>query len=208
MKETVERAVRVRIRSVQYDYREFLSARIARLEERVEAAVRAAEETGEDPEAVSEELYNESACGDAGMPYEMVTEGRIRTRGGLCELSYMERDEDGNEDTRSTLVFSNKRPNVITLTRSGLMRMTLSFEEGRHHIGSYTLGAMQRLISDKPSVVIASYARTVDNRILEEGVLNLDYLIEVRGMDTQRTVFTLLIDELPLVPTGFSGGEA
>ena len=199
-KETLDRAVRIRIRSVQYDYRESLSDRIARLEQKREEAADDSEE--------SSELYDEKACGDAGMPYEMVTEGRLRMRGNLCELSYMERDEDGLEDTRSTLVFSRSRPSVLTLTRSGVTRMTLSFEEGRHHIGSYSLGAMQRLLSDRPSLMVASYARRVENRILDGGTLTLDYIIEVRGMDTQRTVFSLSVDELPLVPSGFSGGDA
>lgn len=202
-KETVDRAVRIRIRSVQYDYRGSLSERIARLEARREEALKD-EQSEEEP---SEELFDESECGDAGMPYEMVTEGRLRTRGGLCELSYMERDEDGMEDTRSTLVFSKSRPAVVTLTRSGLMKMTLSFEEGRHHIGSYSFGAIQKLLSDKPTVMIASYARRVENTILEDGRLSLDYIVEVRGMDTQRTVFSLSVDDLPTVPSGFSGGD-
>lgn len=200
-KETVDRAVRIRIRSVQYDYRDSLLGGIARLQRR-------AEELPEGDADDGEALFDEKACGDAGMPYEMVTEGRLRTRGNLCELSYMERDEDGMEDTRSTLVFSKNRPNVLTLTRSGVMRMTLSFEEGRHHIGNYSFGAIQRLLSDQPTVMIASYARRVSNRILSEGTLELDYIVEVRGMDTQRTVFSLSCDELPLVPSGLSGGEA
>ena len=173
-KSLVEREVRIHIRSVQYDYRGSLSERIAQMEEK---AVRMAELQGPVEEAPQEELYEESNCGDAGEPFEMVTEGKLRMRGGLCELSYMENAE-GMEDTRTTLVFSQSRPWILTLTRAGLMRMTLSFEEGRHHLGTYSFGALQRLISDQSSVMIASYARKVQNRILEVGTLVLDYIIE------------------------------
>jgi uncharacterized beta-barrel protein YwiB (DUF1934 family) len=128
-------------------------------------------------------------------------------------LSYfrMENDENGMGETRTTLVFSKSRPWILTLTRSGVVRMTLSFEAGRHHIGTYHFGAMQRMISDRPNVMIASYARRVENRILEDGTLDLDYIVEVRGMDTQRTVFSLSIGELSLTPKGllepFDGGN-
>ena len=107
------------------------------------------------------------------------------------------------DETRTTLVFSKNRPWILTLTRSGVVRMTLSFEAGRHHIGSYHFGAMHHMLSDRPNVMIASYARRVENRILEDGTLDLDYIIEVRGMDTQRTVFSLSVSDLPLVPEGF-----
>ena len=91
---------------------------------------------------------------------------------------------------------------------TGTFTMT-AFEEGRHHLGNYSFGAMQRLFSDQPTVMIASYTRKVCNRILETaGTLDLDYIIEVRGMDTQRTVFSLSIDPLALVPNGFEGDAA
>jgi len=202
---TLDRAVRIRIRSVQYDYKESLSERIAQLEGKIQKALEnAANEGLEMAEEVKEDLYNEEACGDAGDPYEIVADGRMRIRGNLCELSYMECDENGMEDTKTTLVFSKKAPGELTLTRSGVVRMTLSFEEGRHHIGYYTLGAMQRLISDQPSVMISSYTRKVRNSILDNGTLELDYIIEIRGMDTQRTVFSLEVSDLSLVPNGFS----
>ncbi|MBO5270946.1 MAG: DUF1934 domain-containing protein [Clostridia bacterium] len=204
--ETVDRAVRVHIRSVQYDYRESLSERIAAMEEQAARMTEAGEEA---PEGGDEGLYDEKRCGDAGEPFEMVTEGRLRMRGNLCELSYMESADAGMEDTRTTLVFSKNRPWVVTITRSGLMRMTLSFEEGRHHLGNYSFGAMQRLFSDQPTVMIASYTRKVCNRILETaGTLDLDYIIEVRGMDTQRTVFSLSVVPLALVPSGFEEDTA
>lgn len=205
---TEERDVRVHVRSIQYDYRESLSARIAKMRERAEEILESLTEEGAslDTDDAGEALYDEALCGDAGEPFEMMTEGRLRIRGGLCELSYMEDGAEGMEDTKTTLVFSKNRPNVLTLTRTGMMRMTLSFEEGRHHIGDYHIGALQALFSDeKRGLSIASYARRVRNELLTHGTLELDYIIEVRGMDTQRTVLSLSISDLPLVPNGFSG---
>lgn len=211
---TEERDVRVHVRSVQYDYRDSLSERIQRMRKEAEALLEtlgeALEEGGVpcDGDAY-EALYDDAMCGDAGEPFEMVTEGRLRVRGNLCELSYMETGAEGLEDTKTTLVFSKNRPSILTLTRSGMMRMTLSFEEGRHHIGDYHIGALQALFADnKRGLSIASYARRVRNELLTSGTLDLDYIIEVRGMDTQRTVFSLSISDLPLVPSGFSGGTS
>lgn len=196
-KETMERAVRVRVHSVQYDYRESLSERIAQI---ADAAEKLSDENAEETE---EALFDESCCGESGEPFEMVTEGRLRIRGNLCELSYMEDRAEGMDDVRSTLVFSKARPNILTLTRSGMMQMTLSFEEGRHHIGSYHIGALQAFFSeDQKGLPIASYARKVQNNLLGDGTLELDYIIEVRGMDTQRTVFSISLSDLPLAPVG------
>lgn len=192
-KETVDRPLKIRLRSLQYDYRGSLAERIARL---------SSDGDGTAPEP----LYDERQCGEAGPPYELVTEGRMRIRGNLCELSYLEETAAGLDGARSTLVFSKNRPNVLTLTRSGAMRMTLSFEEGRHHIGTYNFGVLQYMLSDKPNVMIASYARKVDNRLLDEGTLELDYVIEVRGLDTQRVRLSLSIGDLALVPKGFGEG--
>lgn len=205
LKETLDRAVRIHIRSVQYDYKESLSDRIAQLEGKIRKSLEDAQAEGlSEAEEIHEDLYNEESCGDAGDPYEIVTDGRLRMRGSLCELSYLERDEDGMENTKTTLVFSKKTPNELTLTRSGVMRMTLSFEEGRHHIGHYSFGAVQSLLSDRPTVMISSYTRKLRNRITEDGTLSLDYIIEVRGMDTQRTVFSLSVSDISLAPKGLS----
>lgn len=206
--DTLDRAVRVRIQSTQYDYRDSLSDKIAKLEERISqmSCDDPAENGGENPET---DLYDASLCGDASTTYSLVTEGRLRSRGNLCELSYLESDgEDGLDGTRTTLVFSRIRPWIMTLTRSGALRMTLSFEEGRHHIGSYRLGALQALVSDQPALPIASYTRKIRNSILTDGSLELDYIIEVRGMDTQRTVFRLSVSDLLQVPAGIEHGDA
>lgn len=209
-RETVTCDVRVHIRSLQYDYRESLSDRIDKMRETAEKLLEALQEDGADAPTETdarEDLYDDALCGDAGEPLEIVTEGRLRVKGSLCELSYMEPDTEGLGETRSTLVFSKNRPNIITLTRTGVMKMTLSFETGRHHIGNYHIGALQALFSGgKSGLSIASYARRVENRLLSGGTLELDYIVEVRGMDTQRTVFSLSISDLPRVPNGFSGG--
>ncbi len=204
-KETTVRDVRVSVHSVQYDYRESLSDRIREMRRRAEELLDSLTDGGDAEDGADEDLYDDSACGEAGEPFTMVTEGRLRTKGDLCELSYLESDAEGLENTKTTLVFSRKRPNIVTLTRTGMMKMTLSFETGRHHIGSYHIGALQALFSDKrEGLPIASYAREVKNDLFTDGELLLDYIIEVRGMDTQRTVFRLSLSDLPLAPTGFS----
>ena len=66
-KETIDRAVRIRIRSVQYDYRESLSERISEMERRLKEALLSESEENMQEDA-EEALYDEGACGDAGEP--------------------------------------------------------------------------------------------------------------------------------------------
>ena len=200
-----EIGVKVHIRSVQYDYNDSLSAKINEMRKQAEdflQRVEKGEADAHDPTvSLTEDLYDDRKCGGAGEPFVMVTEGRLRTRGSLYEISYEECIETGLDGSLTTLVFSLKRPEVVSLTRTGVAKMTLSFEAGRHHIGSYHFGALQALLSSDGALPIASYARKVDNRIAEDGRLHLDYIVEVRGMDTQRTVFDLSLSALSEVPT-------
>ena len=221
-KETVVRDVRVRVFSKQYDCRESLSARLMQAERGADAPSAESidprvgfsgddmlDEAGDgevdalDVERLIEELYEASESGDPGEPYAVITDGRLRTRGDLCELSYEEAGgEEGIENTRTTLVFSKRHPDVITLTRSGMLKMTLSFEAGRYHVGTYKIGALAALFSNgREGLTLSSYARRVENRLLDDGTLLLDYVIEVRGMDTQRVVFELSISDAVLRPT-------
>jgi len=43
---------------------------------------------------------------------------------------------------------------------------------------------------------ICVYAREVDNRLLQDGILELDYIIELRGAQAERTKFTMEIRTL------------
>ena len=203
-----EIGVKVHIRSLQYDYNDSLSAKINEMRRQAEdflQRVEKGEADAHDPTvSLTEDLYDDKKCGGAGEPFIMVTEGRLRTRGSLYEISYEECIETGLDGSLTTLVFSLKRPEVVSLTRTGVAKMTLSFEEGRHHIGGYHFGALQALLSSDSALPIASYARKVENRIAEKGTLHLDYIVEVRGMDTQRTVFDLSLSALAEAPTGSS----
>ena len=204
-----EIGIKVHIHSVQYDYNDSLSERINEMRQQAEdflQRVEKGEADAHDPTvSLSEDLYDDKKCGGAGEPFMMVTEGRLRTRGSLYEISYEESVETGLDGSLTTLVFSAKRPGVVSLTRTGMAKMTLSFEEGRHHIGSYHLGALQALMTSDKALQIASFARKVENRIAEDGHLLLDYIVEVRGMDTQRTVFELSISALDDKPKGLKG---
>lgn len=203
-----DRAVRLRIRSVQYDYRASLSEKIEEMRKKAEEALAVMEKSGvmpEEPCSEDEMLYDEKLCGDAGEPFQMVTEGRFRMRGNLCEISYEESELTGMNGTRTSLVFSKNRPEVVTLTRTDEAKMTLSFEQGRHHVGDYKMPMLQMILGIEGPMPIASFARKVENRIFENGTLMLDYIIEVRGLDTQRTIFSLVMEELPPVPPALNG---
>lgn len=90
--------------------------------------------------------------------FQMVTEGRLRMRGNLCEISYQE-GEDVYGDAVTNLTFSKRHPETVILSRSGEASLSISFEAGRHHIGSYRLPFLQQEDPDLPHLNLTSYAQ-------------------------------------------------
>ena len=60
-------------------------------------------------------------------------------------------------------------PGLVSMTKEGALRTYLSFEAGRTHICTY----------DTPFMPFKIYveSRSVDNRILDDGTLHLNYVL-------------------------------
>ena len=106
-------------------------------------------------------------------PTELLLEGELVTDGHRTELIYEEDEFSGMAGTLTTIGFDRTQPEVITLMRSGIVRTALVFEKNRRHMCLYNTP-----FSD---FEICVHALRVENRICENGTLELDYLIEIHG---------------------------
>lgn len=121
---------------------------------------------------------------------EYSTDGIIKENEKNIELRYEECADMGMENTVTTLIFPKDSPNEMHMVRTGENSAGLIFSDKvKRQPCSYNIGGMP--------FDFCIYTRSIDNGItLDGGVMKLDYVIEMRGVKTQRTRFTVKVDEL------------
>ncbi len=111
-------------------------------------------------------------------PSEMLVEGRLVTTPSRVELIYEEGELSGMEGSVTSIGFDRTSSGLISMMRTGLVSTAMVFEEGKRHLCLY-----QTPFSD---FEICVRALRVENRLLQEGRIELDYLIEVHGAQAER----------------------
>ena len=134
---------------------------------------------GEISELLGEDNVNE---------IELCTEATVsmNKKGGV-EIAYMENEDDETLKTRSRIIFNTRDTGLIAMTKEGAMKAILSFEEGKTHICTY----------DTPFMPIKVYVESirVDNRILEDGHLKLNYIVNLNDTPPQHFLVEVKIKE-------------
>ncbi len=131
------------------------------------------------PEADEEEEEEEDGiftfCTTAGMKCEC----------GVITISYEE-----SPSCNAEIIFDTGKPEMVTIHRSGGIMNTLVLEKGKRHISVYKTPIMP--------FEAAAYAKKVDTALTYEdgGEIHLDYLIELRGTDLQRTEMTIRAEKM------------
>lgn len=155
--------------------------KINMLVSRRELAASLFERDGEDDGELVEEEVGEADIASMlskmfdGMPEpdEMMMEGRLVTNDTRVELIYEESELTGMEGSVTAIGFHRNNPALVSMLRSGPVRSALTFEEGKRHYCLYNTP-----FSD---FEVCVRAVSVHNRLLEEGEIYLDYLIEIHG---------------------------
>ena len=98
-------------------------------------------------------------------------------------VSYEETEATGMEGSATSVSFLKKDPSIVTMTRDGVVSATLVFEEGKRHHCIYKTPFM-------PFEVCVCTKKVV-NRLQEDGSLELDYIVEIRGAKAERTKFKM-----------------
>ena len=133
---------------------------------------------------VPEELPGE----EQGETLEMITEGLVRVRGGRVEVVYDEGELSGMEGSTTVVSYAKDEPRTVSMIRSGAVSTALVFERGVRHLCTYETPYMP--------FQIGVLALCVDNRLESEGVIVLDYLIEIRGAQAERCKMTLKVQKI------------
>lgn len=120
-----------------------------------------------------------------GEPTELLIEGRLVTGRDRVELVWEESELSGMAGSVTTLGFDRSNPGLISMMRAGTVSTAMVFEAHKRHVSVY----------DTPfsSFQISVYTRDVENALLSEGMIYLDYLIEVHGAAAEHCVMTISV---------------
>lgn len=132
-------------------------------------------EEGTQPKMPTEESDTYTFCTTAGM----------KTECGVVTITYEE-----NTGCMSEIIFDTGKPEMVTIHRTGGIMNTLVLEKGKRHISVYNTPIMP--------FETAVLAKKVDVNMTYEdgGDIALDYLVELRGMDLQRTEMKIHVERM------------
>ena len=159
-----EKEIRIKIKSVRYE---------------VEASLF----SGDDSEELITVKAQDADCTPETI--EINTLGLLRERDGCVEVFYEESEASGMEGSSSTVSFMRNSPEIVSMTRSGMVSTLLTFEAGKRY----------RCVYKTPYMPFEICVRTlkVENLLLTLGSLSIDYVIEIRGARAERTKFSMQI---------------
>lgn len=113
--------------------------------------------------------------------------GELDFVGDTYTLSY-EEETEGMGGVYTEVKFNSNKPEQVSISRTGAIDAFFYFEKGKRHVCVYNTGIMP--------FEICIYAKDVDNRLLTDGVLEIIYLIEIKGACAQKTVMKMEIEKL------------
>ncbi len=141
---------------------------------------------GENVEADMAQIMDEESRSEI----ELCTEATIALNSDGCvEISYLENEDDEQLKTRAKIIFSKDNPSLVIMSKEGAMSAFLSFEEGKTHICTY----------ETPFMPIKVYvnASLVENKLLEDGTLRLNYILNLNDCAPQHFSVEVKIKEEP-----------
>ena len=131
---------------------------------------------------------------DAPEHSEMSVEGRYHDDGTRVAISYDESELSGMEGSRTTISFQKAEPGVVTMLRTGSVKTALLFEQGRRHECVYQ--------TPLAPFDVCVQTNAVKNAIETMGTLDLDYIVELKGAQAERTKMRILISAVYNKPLG------
>ena len=141
----------------------------------------------EDDEVDPDEEDNSAPEG----PIEMFSEGELYITDDRVIIAYDESELTGMEGSHTQVRFEKNMPELVTMMRDGSVNTILVFEQGKRHICTYQTPYMP--------FEICVFTKSVKNALLENGVIELDYIVEIRGAQAERTQFKIeVFEDAPL----------
>ena len=112
---------------------------------------------------------------------EINTLGVLRCEGGRVEVSYEESEATGMVGSTTALSYLESDEGIVTMIREGAVSTALVFEEGKRHHCLYKTPFMP--------FQVCVHTLKVDNKMSTEKYIDLDYIVEIRGAQAERTKF-------------------
>ncbi len=142
-------------------------------------------------EALIDECFSEMENSENTGRYIFTTEAAMEVTPGSIVITYDEAPGSDLGQTRSIIRMDRTNPHSLSIERSGSLMNTLICEKGRRHTSVYSSPLIPAPLE------ACTYTRRCDIDLDEEGgVIFLDYIIEIRGADVQRT--TIRMNVVPL----------
>lgn len=146
-------------------------------------------ESGELSRALTEPVYDVENGETEPQQSEMFCVGRLRLTDEEFSLTYEETELTGMEGTESQLSFRFDQRGLLTMLRTGSVTTALVFEKNKRHMCIYQTPYMP--------FEVCVHTLHVDNRLALNsaigGTLDLDYVVEIRGAQAERTKFNMQI---------------
>lgn len=114
---------------------------------------------------------------------EINTVGRLSEEKGRIEISYEETEVTGMEGSTTAITYMREQEGLVTMLREGAVSTALVFEEGKRHHCVYNTPFMP--------FQVCVHTMRVDNRLDTDKLLELDYIVEIRGAQAERTKFRM-----------------
>ena len=109
--------------------------------------------------------------------------GHKNEKDGRIEIVYSEDSSTGLEGSETSVSYAAADRGVVTMIREGAVSTALVFEAGKRHHSVYNTPFMP--------FTVCVHTLTVSNRLEDDGVIELDYIVEIRGAQAERTKFKL-----------------
>ena len=116
---------------------------------------------------------------------EFFSDARLRLTDDMFSLSYEESELTGMEGAHSTVTYRTVDRGLVSMLRTGMVSTAMTFKAYHRAICTYETPYMP--------FSIGIHALTVDNRLDTEGILKLDYIIEIRGAQAERCKMTMKV---------------
>ena len=120
---------------------------------------------------------------------ELITEGTVTVKtSGSVIIKYAESELTGMEGCETKIMFNGFKPKFVVMMREGMVNTSLSFEEGKRHTTSYNTPYM-------PFRLCVNTLR-VDNTFADNGEIVIEYLLEIRGLSTERNILKIKVNPI------------
>ncbi|MBQ7698959.1 MAG: DUF1934 domain-containing protein [Clostridia bacterium] len=120
---------------------------------------------------------------------EVESEGELEYKDGKVTITYIESAATGLENCTTTVSFSDKDPNSVSLYRAGPVKTALMFSEGQRYISVYDTGY--------GCFEVGIYTERCENGIdTDGGELSISYVVEIRGSVAEHTELELKVKEI------------